>query len=442
MNSLLTTKKLKLYGLLFFTLFILTTKVQADSRVIHAGQLIVGEDQKIKKQVSIVVEKGLIKEVVSGYINRDGFEVIDLKNSTVMPGLMDMHTHLSGEFNKTSYGEKFTMSEADWAIRSTVFAKKTLMAGFTTVRDLGELKRGVVRSLRDAINKGIAIGPRIFNAGKSIGTTGGHVDPTNGVIHSLMGDPGPLEGVINGKDDAIKAIRQRYKEGADVIKLAVTGGVLSLAKSGDNPQFTDEELAAIMQAAKDYGFVVAVHAHGDEGMQRAVKAGVDSVEHGTFMSTKTMRLMKKFNTFYVPTITAGDWVGKKAKEPNYYPEIVVPKALAVGPQIIKTFGKAYKTGVKIAFGTDAGVFPHGLNAREFELMVIAGMKPIEAIESATINAAQLLRIDNELGSIVAGKKADIVAVEGDPLQDISIMKTVSFVMKDGKIYKTANKPVL
>jgi imidazolonepropionase-like amidohydrolase len=442
MNWLLNTTKIRRLGLLFFALFIMTSKAQALNHIIHAGQLIVGEDQKTNNQVSIVVENGLIKQLISGYINRDGFDVIDLKNATVMPGLMDMHTHLSGEFNKTSYGEKFTMSEADWAIRSTVFAKRTLMAGFTTVRDLGELKRGVVRSLRDAINKGIAVGPRIFNAGKSIGTTGGHVDPTNGVIHSLMGDPGPLEGVINGKDDAIKAIRQRYKEGADVIKLAVTGGVLSLAKSGDNPQFTDEELAAIMQAAKDYGFVVAVHAHGDEGMQRAVKAGVDSVEHGTFMSTKTMRLMKKFNTFYVPTITAGDWVGQKAKEPGYYPDIVVPKALAVGPQIIKTFAKAYQKGVKIAFGTDAGVFPHGLNAREFELMVDAGMKPIEAIESATINAAKLLRIDQELGSIAIGKKADIIAVNGNPLEDISLMKSVSFVMKGGLIYKSANKPIL
>jgi imidazolonepropionase-like amidohydrolase len=442
MISFLKFTVAKGFALAALSICLLSANAVEHNSVIHAGHLIVGEEQKTLKQVSIVVEDGLIKDVISGYVERDGFNIVDLKNATVMPGLMDMHTHLSGEFNKTSYGEKFIMSEADWAIRSTVFAKRTLMAGFTTVRDLGELKRGVVRSLRDAIDKGITVGPRIFNAGKSIGTTGGHVDPTNGVIHSLMGDPGPLEGVINGKDDAIKAIRQRYKEGADVIKLAVTGGVLSLAKSGDNPQFTDEELAAIMQAANDYNFVVAVHAHGDEGMQRAIKAGVDSVEHGTFMSTKTMRLMKKFNTYYVPTITAGDWVGQKAKEPNYYPDIVTPKALAVGPQITKTFAKAYKKGVKIAFGTDAGVFPHGLNAREFELMVAAGMPPIEAIESATINAATLLRVNHELGSIKAGKKADIVAVDGNPLENITLMKSVSFVMKGGKIYKTANKPLL
>lgn len=413
----------------------LSLTATAENYLIHAGKLIVGKDKKVRQQVSVLVSNGKISQVTQGYIQHQDAIVIDLKDATLMPGLMDMHTHLSGEFNQGSYMDRYRMEEADYALRATTYAKKTLLAGFTTVRDLGEFKVGVVRALRDAIKKGYVVGPRIFNAGKSIGTTGGHVDPTNGQIHELMGDPGPAEGVINGPFDAYKAIRQRYKNGADVIKLAVTGGVLSLAKSGDNPQFTNEELKAVMDAAKDYNFVVAVHAHGDEGMQRAVKAGVHSVEHGTYMSKQTMKLMKKMGTYYVPTITAGMWVGEKAQEAGYYPEVVVPKAAAVGPQIIKTFAKAYKAGVKIAFGTDAGVFPHGLNGREFQFMVQAGMPAIEAIQSATIETAKLLRIDDELGSVEVGKIADLVAVKGDPLQDISLMQQIDFVMKDGVIYK-------
>jgi len=326
------------------------------------------------------------------------------------------------------------MNATDAAFRSTVFAQKTLEAGFTTVRDLGEFYTGLPVSLRKAIERGYVDGPRIYAAGKSIATTGGHADPTNGLRHELMGDPGPEMGVINGPEDAMKAVRQRYKEGADVIKLTVTGGVLSLAKSGSNPQFTEEELNAVVKAAKDYDFVVAVHAHGAEGMKRAIKAGVDSVEHGTYMDKETIRLMKKNGTYYVPTITAGKWVAEKAAEDGYYPKVVQPKAAAIGPKIQDTFSRAYKAGVKIAYGTDAGVFPHGLNAREFKYMVEADMPAFEAIQSATWNTAKLLRIDDKLGSIEAGKLADIVAVDGDPLKNISVMESMSFVMKDGKIY--------
>ncbi len=398
-------------------------------QVIHAGQLIDTRSGRVLKQVSIVIDSNKIMDVKKGYVNAE--QIIDLKDSTVMPGLMDMHTHLMLEITANSYSEKFFHEESFYAIRATVNAKKTLMAGFTTVRDLGGDPK-VTRELSNAIGNHTIAGPRMFNAGKSIGTTGGHVDPTNGVNHKLMEDPGPKEGVINGPDDAYKAIRQRYKEGSDVIKLAVTGGVLSLAKSGDNPQFTDEELKAIMTAANDYNFVVAVHAHGAEGMKRAIRAGVHSVEHGTYMDKEAMRLMRDKGTYYVPTITAGKWVEEHA---NSYPAVVQPKAKAVGPKIQSTFGKAYQYGVKIAFGTDAGVFPHGLNAREFKYMVEAGMSPMKAIQSATIESAKLLRIDNTLGSIEKGKLADIVAVKGDPLKDISVMEKVSFVMKDGKVYK-------
>lgn len=408
----------------------------ADNYLIHAGKLLDVENLKVNKEYSVRVSDNKIIDVQEGYLKPEaGEQLIDLKDKTVMPGLMDMHVHLSGEVNKISYSERFFMNDTDAAFRSTVFARKTLNAGFTTVRDLGELYKGVTISLRKAIEKGYVAGPRIYAAGKSIATTGGHADPTNGLRHGLMGDPGPEDGVINSPEDAMKAVRQRYKEGSDVIKLTVTGGVLSLAKNGSNPQFTEEELKAVVKAANDYDFIVAVHAHGAEGMKRAVRAGVDSVEHGTYMDKETIRLMKKHGTYYVPTITAGKWVAEKSAIDGYYPEVVQPKAAAIGPIIQSTFGTAYKKGVKIAFGTDAGVFPHGLNAREFGYMVEAGMPAFEAIQSATWNTAKLLKITDKLGTIEAGKLADIVAVDGDPLVDIKLMESVSFVMKDGKVIK-------
>ncbi|MDH5631101.1 MAG: amidohydrolase family protein [Gammaproteobacteria bacterium] len=415
---------------------VMSFQAAAEEVLIYAGKLVDVDALKVRSNYSIEISGNRIVKVSSGFIKpKQGQKVVDLKDKTVMPGLMDMHVHLSGESNSQSYSERFKFNPADAALRSTVYAKKTLEAGFTTVRDLGEHYKGVPVALRNAIDKGYIVGPRVYAAGKSIATTGGHADPTNGVNHQLMGDPGPEAGVINGPYEAMKAVRQRYKEGADVIKLTVTGGVLSVAKKGDNPQFTDEELKAVVQTAKDYDFVVAVHAHGTEGMKRAVLAGVDSVEHGTYMNDEVMSLMKKKGTYYVPTVTAGKWVAEKAAIPGYYPAVVQPKAAKIGPLIQSTFGKAYSKGVPIAFGTDAGVFPHGLNGREFRYMVEAGMPVLEAIQSATLNAAKLLRIEDDLGSIKKGKLADIIAVDGDPLKDIKVMETgVSFVMKDGKIY--------
>lgn len=415
---------------------LLLSPAHADNYLIHAGRLIDGSGNKPKQDISIRIEGNRITAVESGYLSpTDDEQLIDLKDKTVLPGLMDMHTHLSGEITPKYYSEKFTLNPPDFAFRSVGYAKDTLMAGFTTVRDLGEFSPGLTTSLRDAIDKGWVVGPRVYTAGKSIATTGGHADPTNGYSLKFQGDPGPKQGVINSPADAYKAIRQHYKDGVDVIKLTVTGGVLSLAKSGENPQFTDEELEAIMAAAKDYNFVVAVHAHGAEGMKRAIRAGVDSVEHGTYMDNEAIKLMRKHGTWYVPTITAGKWVADKAAVAGYYPPVVQPKAAAVGPQIQSTFAKAYKKGVKIAFGTDAGVFPHGLNGREFGYMVEAGMSPMDAIESATMNAAKLLRIDDELGSIEVGKLADLIAVDENPLEHIQQLEQVTFVMKDGEIYK-------
>jgi imidazolonepropionase-like amidohydrolase len=403
--------------------------------LIYAGNLITAEDNKLLTQQTIVIEQDKIVALQAGFTPAGETDtVIDLRQHTVMPGLMDMHTHFYTQFSPTVYSEGFTMNEADYALRGATFAEKTLLAGFTTVRELGD-NHQISTALKKAINKGYVKGPRIYAAGKSIATTGGHADPTNGVAAALMADPGPKEGVINGADDARKAVRQRYKEGSDLIKITATGGVLSVAKSGSNPQFTDDELAAIVSTAKDYGMKVAVHAHGKEGMERAIKAGVHSVEHGTYMDKATMAMMRKQGTYFVPTISAGKWAEEKSRIAGFFPELVRPKAATIGGKIQQTFAEAYKAGVKIAFGTDAGVFEHGNNWREFVYMTEAGMPAMAAIQSATIEGARLLGVEDELGSIKAGKLADIIAVEGNPLQDINAMGQVRFVMKGGQIYK-------
>ena len=413
----------------------ITSAVMA-ATVIHAGSLIDSTSNKVMKNVSVVVTDNKISAIHKGFTKGTSEDtVIDLSTYTLMPGFMDMHTHISSQHNgPASYMERFTLNEADYAIKGVLYAEKTLMAGFTSVRNLGDGHNETV-ALRNAINKGMVKGPRIYTAAKSIATTGGHADPTNGRSKSIMGDPGPHQGVINGVAEARKAVRQRYKDGADLIKITATGGVLSVAKSGQNPQFMDDELNAIVETATDYGMTVAVHAHGKEGMLRAIKAGVTSIEHGTYMDKEVFGQMKKFGTYYVPTIMAGNWVAEKAKIDGFFPDLVRPKAAAIGPLIQKTFGKAYKAGVKIAFGTDSGVSAHGDNGLEFVLMVEAGMKPIEAIRSATQSAADLLNVSESLGTIEVGKLADLVAVKGDPLTQISLLQDVNFVMKDGIIYK-------
>ncbi len=406
----------------------------AQKTYLWCGTLIDGISNEPKKNMTIIVEKDKITGIESGFTQAGSNDkTIDLKNKTVTPGWIDMHVHMEGETKKGNLADRFILNPTDVAFESTRYANITLMAGFTTVRDLGG--GGVNVSLRNAINKGWVTGPRIYTAGKSIATTGGHADPTNGYRKDLMGDPGPKEGVVNGPEDAFHAVRQRYKDGSDLIKITATGGVLSQAKDGANAQFTEEEIKAIVTAAKDYGFKVAAHAHGAEGIKRAVRGGVSSIEHGTFMDDEGMKLMKQYGTWLVPTITAGKSTADSAKIPGYYTEIVTPKALATGPQIQNTFAKAYKEGVKVAFGTDAGVFKHGLNWLEFGYMIEAGMKPMDAIKAATINAAELLGEKDKLGSIEANKLADIVAVDGDPLKDAKVFGKVVFVMKGGVVYK-------
>lgn len=411
-----------------------TVSAYAQKTIVHCGNLIDGKSNEAQVQMTLVIESNKIVSVQKGFTApATGEKLIDLSTKTVLPGLIDMHVHLESETNKDQNLQRFTSNEADVAFRSTVFAKRTLMAGFTTVRDLGG--SGVNISLRNAINQGLVVGPRVVTAGKSVATTGGHADPTNGYRKDLMGDPGPKEGVINSPEDARQAVRQRYKDGADMIKITATGGVLSIAKDGSGPQFTDEELKAIIETAKDYGMHTAAHAHGAEGMKRAVLAGITTIEHGTKMTPEIMDLMKQKGTYYVATITAGKFVAEKAKEPGYYHPLVVPKALEIGPQIQKTFGEAYKRGVKIAFGTDAGVFPHGENGKEFVYMVEAGMPAMEAIKSATVVPAGILGMSDRIGTLEAGKLADIIAVDENPLKTISTMTNVTFVMKDGMVYK-------
>lgn len=424
---------MKSYAFILFTFF--TTLLTAQVTYLQCGALFDAEKKKFLGPHTILIEGNQITAVKKGHQNPSNSEdiLIDLKSKTIYPGFIDMHVHIEGEYSPDRYLKVFQNNPEDVAYDAAAIARRTLMAGFTAVRDMGGT--GVNIALRNAINNGKIPGPRIFTAGKAIGTTGGHADPTNGFRKDMVGDPGPKEGVINSVDDAKKAVRQRYKNGADWIKITATGGVLSVAKSGQNPQFTEEELAAITQTAADYGFKVAAHAHGDEGMYRAVANGVKTIEHGTLMEVRTMELMKAKQAYLVATISAGKFVAKQALKPGAYPEIIVPKALAIGAQIQETFKKAYEFGVPIAFGTDAGVYPHGENANEFIYMNEAGMPIEEALHLATYVNAALLDMGNQLGQIKAGFLADIVATDQKADEEITTLTQVSFVMKNGEVIK-------
>ena len=406
----------------------------AQKTLIYCGKLIDPKSLQVLPEMSIVIEGNKITDLQKGYITAGaGDKVIDLKGRTVMPGLIDAHVHLEDETSPNAQLKRFTQNTADVAFLSTVYAKTTLLAGWTTVRDVGG--SGVNIALRNAINKGLVTGPRVYTAGRIIASTGGHGDPTNGFANDLMVEPRVTEEVVDGKDACIRAVRQMYKEGADLIKITASGGVLSLEKDGTGPQFSEEEIRAIVETAKDYGMPVAAHAHGAEAIKRAIRAGVTSIEHGTLMDDEAIALFKKYGTWYVPTIIAGKSVADSAKKPGYFPDRIAAKAVAIGPVIQNTFAKAYKAGVKIAFGTDAGVYAHGKNWMEFVYMTEAGMPALEAIKCATVNAAELIGVSDKVGSIEKGKLADIVAVDGDPTQDIHVMGKVTFVMKDGVIYK-------
>ena len=422
-------------NILFLLSLVSIFTLAQEKTIIHCGKFVDVENGTILENIYISIINDKIENVSKIKLTVSDTDVfIDLSQKTVMPGLIDMHVHLEHETSAKQYIEEFTLNDADIAYKSLAYAKKTLNAGFTSVRDLGGTNVNI--SLRNAIDNGLVDGPRVFTAGKSIATTGGHADPTNGYRSDLMGNPGPKQGVVNGVDDCVKAVRQRYKDGSDLIKITASGGVLSVAKSGENAQFTIQEIKAIVSTANDYGFKVAAHCHGEEAMKRAVIGGVHSIEHGTYMSEEIMKLMKERGTYLVPTVTAGKAVGLFAKIPNYYPDLVVPKALEIGPKIQNTFARAYRYGVKIAFGTDAGVFIHGDNWKEFIYMNEVGMPFMEILKTATINASDLLGQSSMLGTIEKGKFADIIAVDGDPTIDINQMGKITFVMKGGKIYKS------
>jgi len=410
--------------------------VSAQDIYIHAGKIYDTDSGKLSSEKTIIISDNKIKSIENGYkeASEDDIKIYNLKSKVVLPGLIDFHVHMESQSGgQDRYVRRFQDNKADVAFRSSVIAKKTLMSGFTTVRDVGG--SGVNISLRNAINNGVIPGPRIFTSGKTIATTGGHGDSTNGFRDDLVDDPGPEQGVVNSIADARKAVRYRYKNGADLIKITATGGVMSLAKNGQNPQFTEEVIREIVKTANDYGMHVAAHAHGDEGMFRAVNAGVTTIEHGSIMADRTMRLMKEKQTYLVPTISAGEHVAKMAKIPGYYPEIIIPKALEVGVQNKATTKKAYEMGVPIAFGTDAGVFPHGDNAGEFVYMKEIGIPAEYSLNSATITNAKLLNMENLLGQLKEGFYADIIAVDESPLENIATLENVIFVMKDGKVYK-------
>jgi len=420
----------------YFILFLLiSSAAPAQKTYIQCGKLIDGVSNSVQSVVTIIVEGNMITDVQNGYINGSaGDKLISLKDKTVMPGLIDCHVHLEDQFSKNTLLEGFTLTDADIAYRAALNAKKTLMAGFTTVRDLGG--SGVNISLRKAVQQGLVDGPRIITAGRAISASGGHMDNSVGFRDDAFNHKmGPDDGVADGRDELIKAVRLQIKRGSDVIKIASTGGVLDLSENSSGAEFTIDEIKAVVETAKDYGLRVACHAHGAEGIRRAILGGVTSIEHGSYMNEEDMELAKKYGTYLVPTIIAGKSVADSAKIPGYFPPVIARKAIEVGTRIQQTFGKAYKAGVKIAFGTDAGVYAHGKNYKEFEYMVEAGMPPMEAIKAATTSAADLLGIADKTGSIKKGMYADIIAVDGDPLADIKVMKNVTFVMKQGKIYK-------
>ncbi|MGN2253995.1 amidohydrolase family protein [Frateuria sp. GZRe12] len=421
-------------------LFAAEPPAKGASIALHCTHLLDPAAGKLLGESTVVIRSGRIEAVHAGAPAAGEGQPVELSRQTCLPGLIDAHTHLTSETSPTGYTDQFRWNTADYAIRSTVYAKRTLLAGFTTVRNLGDNANESI-ALRNAIDAGIVPGPRIFTAGMPIGSTGGHADPTDGYRQDLAGNPGPKDGIINSAADAWKAVRQHYKDGVDLIKIMPSGGVLDESASADNPQMTLEEIKAVVAAAHDYGFTVAAHAHGAEAIRRAVLGGVDSIEHGTFMDDADMKLMKEHGTWYVPTIIAGKYVEQMASKPGYYPPQVARKAKAVGPIIQATAGRAYKAGVKIAFGTDASVYPHGQNAKEFEYMVQAGMPPMYAIQAATTHAAALLHKTDELGQIQSGRHADVIAVPGNPLEDITALQRVSFVMKNGTIYKQDGKPL-
>jgi imidazolonepropionase-like amidohydrolase len=406
---------------------------------LKAARLFDGKSKTLLQNGVVIVQGDKIVDVGSNVGIPSGAKVIDLGDATLSPGFMDAHTHLTldyTDFNKRRI-EELSLNVSEQAIRATAYARATVEAGFTTVRDVGSRfvssREFVDVALRNAINKGLIVGPRMLVATKGIGATGGHFDPTSGYRDLLFGrEPDYTDGIANGPDEIRKAVRFEVKNGADVIKGAVSGGVFSLADEVDTPQFTPAEMAALVDESHRLRKKVAVHCHGDQAAKEAIEAGVDSIEHGSFMKPETLTLMKNKGTFLTPTLMATEWIMSKI---DNYPPALQAKAKAAAAARSEMFRNAVKMGIKISFGTDAAVFPHGQNAKEFKLMVDLGMTPIEALKSATANDAELLGIAQKTGTLEKGKLADIIAMPGDPTADITATEHVWFVMKEGKIIR-------
>ena len=410
------------------------------SIALKAARMFDGKSNAPVQNAVVIVEGEKIVDAGSNLPIPDGIQVIDLGDATVSPGFMDAHTHLtadySGNYNERRLQE-VDLNVSEQAIRATTFARATVEAGFTTVRDLGSHFVGsrefVDVALRNSINKGVIVGPRMLVATKGIGATGGHFDPTSGFRDFLFGrESDYTDGIADGPDEIRKAVRFEVKNGADVIKAAVSGGVLSLADEVDTPQLTPAEMAALVDESHRLRKKVAVHCHGDQAAREAIEAGVDSIEHGSFMKPETLTMMKRKGTFLTPTLMATEWIMGKI---DNYPPALQAKAKAAAAARSDMFRNAVKMGVKISFGTDAAVFPHGQNAKEFKLMVDLGMTPIDTLKSATANDAELLGIAQKVGTLEKGKVADIVAMPGDPTSDITATERVSFVMKEGKVIR-------
>jgi len=408
--------------------------------VLKAARLFDGKSNAFVQNAVVVVQGDKIVDAGSNLPIPSGAEIIDLGDATLSPGFMDAHTHLTADFSG-NYNERrlqqLDLNVSEQAIRATAFARATVEAGFTTVRDLGSRfiasHEFVDVALRNSIHQGVIVGPRMLVATKGIGATGGHFDPTGGFRDFLFGrEPDYMDGIANGPDEIRKAVRFEVKNGADVIKAAVSGGVLSLGDEVDTPQLTPPEMAALVDESHRLRKRVAVHCHGDQAAREAIEAGVDSIEHGSFMKPETLTMMKKKGTFLTPTLMASEWIMGKL---DNYPPALQAKAKAATAARSEMFRNAIKMGIKISFGTDAAVYPHGQNAKEFKLMVNLGMSAIDALKSATGNDAELLGLGQKVGTLEKGKLADIIAMPGDPTSDITATERVSFVMREGKIIR-------
>nr|WP_295372231.1 amidohydrolase family protein [uncultured Sphingosinicella sp.] len=403
--------------------------------VIHAGTLIAVPGQTPRRNASVVVRGNRIGEVRDGFVDVPGARVVDLRAATVLPGLIDMHVHMRGLDDRIQARLQASVRDyEDEAYTAQVNARRTLLAGFTTVRDLGNNPR-LIFSLRDAINQGMFAGPTIVAAGQGLSVSGGHSDPRNGLNRDLYHiEAERVINTCNGPADCRRAVRDQISLGAEVIKIAATGGVLSNVAGGLNQQMLPDEMAAIVETAKSFGRRVAAHAHGVDGINAALRAGVDSIEHGTFTNDETFRLYRQSGAYYVPTLVAPAAAVADGQR-GALTQAQFDKAREAAGNAERSFARAVRENIKIAFGTDSGVSRHGDNAQEFALMVRNGMAPMAAIRSATVDAATLLGRLDRIGTIEAGKDADIIAVEGDPTQNVRLLENVGFVMKHGRVHK-------